>query len=211
MEWTNSAQSDYTNWGWEYNPDYIDRFYTQIRYRGLWFNGQSNWNSQYIVEFSSAISDADAQAVVSFSGAGTTGGDYTTSIGAPDANRTVTISAGQSSANIVITGVDEAEGSEVDEPTETILVADSLTGQIAVNVAKEFDANRIIEFIPSLKERIVFTSGRIGEIDAVIATGSDNSMQYFEQYFGKYPNIFRKNRTSIAVLMLIIRLLSLKL
>ena len=58
----------------------------------------------------------------------------------------------------------------------------------------------LIEFIPSLKERIVFTSGRIGEIDAVIATGSDNSMQYFEQYFGKYPNIFRKNRTSIAVL-----------
>ena len=58
----------------------------------------------------------------------------------------------------------------------------------------------LIEFIPSLKERIVFTPGRIGEIDAVIATGSDNSMQYFEQYFGKYPNIFRKNRTSIAVL-----------
>lgn len=58
----------------------------------------------------------------------------------------------------------------------------------------------LIEFIPGLKERIVFTSGRIGEIDAVIATGSDNSMQYFEQYFGKYPNIFRKNRTSIAVL-----------
>ncbi len=58
----------------------------------------------------------------------------------------------------------------------------------------------LIEFVPGLKDRIVFTSGRIGEIDAVIATGSDNSMQYFEQYFGKYPNIFRKNRTSIAVL-----------
>lgn len=58
----------------------------------------------------------------------------------------------------------------------------------------------LIEFVPGLKDRIVFTSGRIGDIDAVIATGSDNSMQYFEQYFGKYPNIFRKNRTSIAVL-----------
>lgn len=58
----------------------------------------------------------------------------------------------------------------------------------------------LIEFVPGLKDRIVFTSGQIGEIDAVIATGSDNSMQYFEQYFGKYPNIFRKNRTSIAVL-----------
>ena len=56
----------------------------------------------------------------------------------------------------------------------------------------------LIEFVPFLKDRI--TEGRIGEIDAVIATGSDNSMKYFEQYFGKYPHIFRKNRTSVAVL-----------
>ncbi|NRA13034.1 MAG: acyl-CoA reductase [Crocinitomicaceae bacterium] len=60
--------------------------------------------------------------------------------------------------------------------------------------------HHLIEFVPGLKERIVFTFGRIGDIDAVIATGSNNSMQYFEQYFGKYPNIFRKSRTSIAVL-----------
>lgn len=58
----------------------------------------------------------------------------------------------------------------------------------------------LIEFVPELKNRIVFSTGRIGDIDAVIATGSDNSTQYFEQYFGKYPHIFRKNRTSIAVL-----------
>ena len=57
----------------------------------------------------------------------------------------------------------------------------------------------LIEFVPGLKERIVFTTGRIGDIDAVIATGSDNSLKYFEQYFGKYPHIFRKNRTSVAV------------
>ncbi|MCP2848874.1 hypothetical protein, partial [Salmonella enterica] len=36
--------------------------------------------------------------------------------------------------------------------------------------------------------------------DAYIATGSNNSSRYFEQYFGKYPHIIRKNRTSIAVL-----------
>lgn len=36
--------------------------------------------------------------------------------------------------------------------------------------------------------------------DAVIATGSNNSARYFEAYFGKYPNIIRKNRNSIAVL-----------
>ena len=34
----------------------------------------------------------------------------------------------------------------------------------------------------------------------VIATGSDNSSRYFEYYFGKYPNIIRKNRNSIAII-----------
>lgn len=36
--------------------------------------------------------------------------------------------------------------------------------------------------------------------DAYIATGSNNSSRYFEQYFAKYPHIIRKNRTSVAVL-----------
>lgn len=61
-------------------------------------------------------------------------------------------------------------------------------------------AQHLLQFVPSLKERIVFTFGRIGEVDAVIATGSDNSLQYFEQYFGKYPHIFRRNRTSVAII-----------
>lgn len=36
--------------------------------------------------------------------------------------------------------------------------------------------------------------------DAYIATGSNNTSRYFEQYFAKYPHIIRKNRTSVAVL-----------
>ncbi len=36
--------------------------------------------------------------------------------------------------------------------------------------------------------------------DAYIATGSDNSSRYFDYYFGKYPHIIRRNRTSVAVL-----------
>ncbi len=36
--------------------------------------------------------------------------------------------------------------------------------------------------------------------DAYIATGSNNSSRYFEYYFGKYPHIIRKNRTSAAIL-----------
>ncbi|HSU51811.1 MAG TPA: hypothetical protein VLJ41_14500 [Segetibacter sp.] len=36
--------------------------------------------------------------------------------------------------------------------------------------------------------------------DAYIATGSNNSGRYFDYYFGKYPNIIRRNRTSIAII-----------
>jgi hypothetical protein len=36
--------------------------------------------------------------------------------------------------------------------------------------------------------------------DAYIATGSNNSARYFEYYFGKYPSLIRRNRTSVAVL-----------
>ena len=41
---------------------------------------------------------------------------------------------------------------------------------------------------------------QLTDMGAVIATGSDNTSRYFEYYFGKYPNIIRKNRTSVAVL-----------
>jgi len=36
--------------------------------------------------------------------------------------------------------------------------------------------------------------------DAYIATGSYNSSRYFKHYFGKYPHIIRRNKTSVAVL-----------
>lgn len=36
--------------------------------------------------------------------------------------------------------------------------------------------------------------------DAYIATGSNNSGRYFEYYFGRYPNIIRRNRTSVSLL-----------
>lgn len=58
----------------------------------------------------------------------------------------------------------------------------------------------LLEFLPELKGRLEFTTGKVNDIEAVIATGSDNSLKFFEQYFGKYPHIFRRNRTSIAVI-----------
>jgi hypothetical protein len=53
---------------------------------------------------------------------------------------------------------------------------------------------------PSLSERIHFTSEPIRDIEAVIATGSNNSARYFEYYFSKYPHIIRRNRNGVAVL-----------
>ncbi|PRX55083.1 acyl-CoA reductase [Flagellimonas meridianipacifica] len=53
---------------------------------------------------------------------------------------------------------------------------------------------------PYLKGYIQFTEEKLEGFDAVIATGSNNTSRYFEYYFGKYPNIIRKNRNSVAVL-----------
>lgn len=50
------------------------------------------------------------------------------------------------------------------------------------------------------QKSISFTTEKIQGFDAIIATGSNNTSRYFEYYFGKYPNIIRKNRNSIAVL-----------
>ncbi|MCB0494489.1 MAG: acyl-CoA reductase [Cyclobacteriaceae bacterium] len=57
----------------------------------------------------------------------------------------------------------------------------------------------MISIEPYFKESIHYVSQLKG-MDAVIATGSDNSARYFRQYFGNRPNIIRKNRTSCAVL-----------
>jgi hypothetical protein len=43
-------------------------------------------------------------------------------------------------------------------------------------------------------------SERLNDCDAYIATGSNNSSRYFEQYFSHVPHIIRKNRTSVALL-----------
>lgn len=55
-------------------------------------------------------------------------------------------------------------------------------------------------FDEEIKSRIQFTREKLGDFDAVIATGSNNTANYFQTYFGKYPHIIRKNRTSVAIL-----------
>lgn len=61
-------------------------------------------------------------------------------------------------------------------------------------------AQILCEKYPEFSDDILFTEDQIKGFDAIIATGSGNSSRYFEYYFGKYPNIIRKNRNSIAVI-----------
>ena len=58
---------------------------------------------------------------------------------------------------------------------------------------------KLVEWQPAVNEQ-VHISDRINGCEAYIATGSNNTARYFEQYFGKYPHIIRQNRTSVAVL-----------
>ena len=61
--------------------------------------------------------------------------------------------------------------------------------------------SEVLIFIePQFSNFIFFTDRQLKEMDAIIATGSNNSSRYFDYYFGKYPHIIRKNRNSVAVL-----------
>ncbi len=60
-------------------------------------------------------------------------------------------------------------------------------------------AERLSAASPAAAERFGFAE-RLNGCDAYIATGSNNSARYFEYYFGKYPHIIRRNRTSVALL-----------
>lgn len=61
-------------------------------------------------------------------------------------------------------------------------------------------ADKLIEFEPEFANYIEFFDEKLHGFDAIIATGSNNTSRYFEYYFGKYPNIIRKNRNGIGVL-----------
>ncbi len=60
-------------------------------------------------------------------------------------------------------------------------------------------AAKLTLWSPAMASQVTF-SDRLNGCDAYIATGSNNTARYFEQYFGKWPHIIRRNRTSVAVL-----------
>ncbi len=52
---------------------------------------------------------------------------------------------------------------------------------------------------PELGDYVTFAENLKG-CDAYIATGSNNAGRYFDYYFGRYPSIIRRNRTSVSIL-----------
>ena len=80
-----------------------------------------------------------------------------------------------------------------------------LSGNNAV-VKLSSDDSVLIPFLyelmeDSLKKHIKFVQKLVlNDLDAVIATGSNNTARYFETYFKDIPAIIRKSRTSCAVL-----------
>ncbi len=61
-------------------------------------------------------------------------------------------------------------------------------------------ADEIVKIDSDFSNKISFATEKLSGFDAIIATGSDNSARYFDYYFGKYPNIVRRNRNSVAIL-----------
>lgn len=60
-----------------------------------------------------------------------------------------------------------------------------------LNLLSNLDAN--------LSQTISFPD-KLTDINAIIATGSNNTARYFEYYFGKYPHIIRQSRVSAAII-----------
>lgn len=84
------------------------------------------------------------------------------------------------------------------------LMCTLLSGHIAVVKPSSDDKYVMLYIIQFLKENglneHINIVERLDSIDAIIATGSNNSFRYFQHYFKHIPNLLRKNRKSIAIL-----------
>jgi hypothetical protein len=76
-----------------------------------------------------------------------------------------------------------------------LLIKPSSKDTVLISHLVETLSSKFTAFAPTVQ-----FAERLNGCDAYIATGSNNTSRYFEYYFGKYPNIIRKNRTSAAVL-----------
>jgi hypothetical protein len=86
------------------------------------------------------------------------------------------------------------------------LLSTLIAGHIAVvkrsskdQILMDFIIASLIEINPTFAGQILVQE-QLKNCDAYIATGGNNAGNYFEYYFGKFPHIIRKNKTSIAIL-----------
>jgi hypothetical protein len=66
------------------------------------------------------------------------------------------------------------------------------------SVLLKFLLSRLVEIEPRFAEQVTWED-MVKNVQAMIATGSDNTARYFEYYFRNIPHIIRKNRASCAV------------
>jgi hypothetical protein len=66
-------------------------------------------------------------------------------------------------------------------------------------VLMDFIIKSLINIDPKFEAQILVQE-QLKNCDAYIATGGNTAGNYFEYYFGKFPHIIRKNKTSIAIL-----------
>ena len=76
------------------------------------------------------------------------------------------------------------------------IIKPSSNDEILINFFVEF----LYKEFPETNEIIEIKSDNLGDFDKVIATGSNNTFNYFEYYFRDKSSLLRKNRNSIAVL-----------
>lgn len=83
-----------------------------------------------------------------------------------------------------------------------LLAGHSVLGKLSSNdtVLLPLLTKYLVAVEPLFEDKIELTTEKLENFNAVIATGSDNTALYFEHYFGKYPNIIRKNRNSVAII-----------
>lgn len=67
-------------------------------------------------------------------------------------------------------------------------------------VLMKYINERLTYNCPEIKERINVVEHLPSGLNAVIATGSDNSARHFEYYFRKIPHIIRRNRNGVAII-----------
>lgn len=78
----------------------------------------------------------------------------------------------------------------------TLVMKPSSQDSVLINFIKD----ELIKIEPEFSNKI-FIEERLNAVDAIIATGSDNTARYFEYYFRNKPHVIRKNRSSCAILL----------